>query len=109
GAEAPHPVIAAMNAMRYDAAAIGNHEFNYGVPFLERTIHQATFPILAANAYRPGGGQAYPAWTMVDRAGVRVGIVGATTPGSMVWDRSNLSGRVVVRDIVPEVRAAVAD
>src|SRR3954468_24594448 len=31
----PHPVIAAMNAMRYDAAAVGNHEFNYGVPFLE--------------------------------------------------------------------------
>src|SRR4051794_20047935 len=30
--DAPHPVIAAMNAMQYDAAAIGNHEFNYGVP-----------------------------------------------------------------------------
>ena len=37
-ADAPHPVMAAMNAMRYDAAAIGNHEFNYGVPFLERAI-----------------------------------------------------------------------
>jgi 2',3'-cyclic-nucleotide 2'-phosphodiesterase (5'-nucleotidase family) len=37
-ADAPHPVIAAMNAMRYDAAAVGNHEFNYGVPFLERTV-----------------------------------------------------------------------
>ena len=34
----PHPVVAAMNAMRYDAAAIGNHEFNYGLPFLERTV-----------------------------------------------------------------------
>src|SRR4051812_49383765 len=33
-ADAMHPVIAAMNAMQYDAAAIGNHEFNYGVPFL---------------------------------------------------------------------------
>jgi 2',3'-cyclic-nucleotide 2'-phosphodiesterase (5'-nucleotidase family) len=108
-ADAPHPVIAAMNAMQYDAAAIGNHEFNYGVPFLERTIRQAKFPFLAANAYRPQGAQAYPAWTMIDRGGARIGIVGATTPGSMVWDRDNLAGRVVLRDIVRELRSAVAD
>ena len=108
-ADAPHPVIAAMNAMQYDAAAIGNHEFNYGVPFLERTIHQAKFPFLAANAYRPDGAQAYTAWTMVTRGEARIGIVGATTPGSMVWDRENLKGRVVIRDIVPELKAAVAD
>src|SRR5688572_490763 len=51
-ADAVHPVMAAMNAMRYDAAAVGNHEFNYGVPFLERTASQAQFPLLAANARR---------------------------------------------------------
>src|SRR5688572_33157640 len=50
--DAVHPVMAAMNAMRYDAAAVGNHEFNYGVPFLERTASQAQFPLLAANARR---------------------------------------------------------
>src|SRR3954467_4225361 len=50
-----HPVIAAMNAMRYDAAAVGNHEFNYGLPFLEATLRQAEFPFLATNAYRPNG------------------------------------------------------
>jgi 2',3'-cyclic-nucleotide 2'-phosphodiesterase (5'-nucleotidase family) len=105
-ADAPHPVIAAMNAMRYDAAALGNHEFNYGLPFLERTVRQARFPLLASNAYRPDGSRAFPAWTIVERAGVQVGIVGATTPGSMVWDRDNLAGRVVLRDIVPEVRRA---
>ena len=104
-----HPVVAAMNAMQYDAAAIGNHEFNYGVPFLERTIAQSRFPFLAANAYRPNGTRAYPAWTMVERGGVKVGVVGATTPGSMVWDRDNLKDRLVIRDIVPDVRAAVAD
>ena len=106
---APHPVIAAMNAMRYDAAAVGNHEFNYGVPFLQRTLKQARFPFLAANAYRPDGTRAFPAWTIVQRGSVRVGIVGATTPGSMVWDRDNLAGRITLRDIVPEVRAAVRE
>jgi 2',3'-cyclic-nucleotide 2'-phosphodiesterase (5'-nucleotidase family) len=108
-ASAPHPVIAAMNAMGYDAAAIGNHEFNYGIPLLERTMAQATFPFLATNTYRPDGGRAYLRWTLVERGGARIGIVGATTPGSMVWDRDNLAGRVVIRDIVPEVRSAVQD
>ena len=107
---APHPVIAAMNAMHYDAAAVGNHEFNYGVPFLERAVAQASFPFLAANAFRPDGKRGFRAWTVVKRdGGVKVGIVGATTPGSMIWDRDNLKGRLVIRDIVPALRQAVAE
>ena len=105
----PHAVMAAMNVMQYDAAAVGNHEFNYGLPFLERTIAQARFPFLAANAYRPDGTRAFPGWTIVTRGTAKIGIVGATTPGSMVWDRDNLKDRLVIRDIVPEVRAAVAE
>ena len=102
-----HPVIAAMNLMRYDAAAVGNHEFNYGLTTLGRAIRQASFPFLAANAYMANGGRAYPAFVIVKRGDVRVGIVGATTPGAMLWDRDNLRGRVVIRDIVTEVRTAV--
>jgi 2',3'-cyclic-nucleotide 2'-phosphodiesterase (5'-nucleotidase family) len=105
----PHPVVAAMNAMHYDAAAVGNHEFNYGVPFLERAVAQASFPFLAANAYRPDGKRGFRGWTIVTRGGVKIGIVGATTPGSMVWDRDNLKGRLVIRDIVPAVRQAVKE
>ena len=44
-----NPIIAAMNAMRYDASAIGNHEYNYGVPYLDSAVLQATFPVLSAN------------------------------------------------------------
>jgi 2',3'-cyclic-nucleotide 2'-phosphodiesterase (5'-nucleotidase family) len=106
---APHPVMAAMNAMEYDAAAIGNHEFNYGVPFLDATLRQARFPFLAANAVHPDGTHAYPSWTIVLRGPLHVGIVGATTPGSNIWDRDNLKDRLVITDIVPAVRAAVAD
>ena len=107
--DAPSPIVAAMNAMRYDAMAIGNHEFNYGLPHLRRAISQASFPFLAANARTPQGARAFPAWRIVERAGIRVGIVGASTPGSMVWDRENLAGQVVMRDVVPEVRTAVAE
>src|SRR5918992_5240049 len=104
-----HPVIEAMNAAGYDAMAIGNHEFNYGLPVLERALAGARFAVLAANAYSVDGRPAFRRWAMVERGGVRIGIVGATTPGSMVWDREHLRGRLVIRDIVPEVRSAVAE
>lgn len=107
--DAAHPVVAAMNAMQYDAAAIGNHEFNYGIPFLKGAIEQAKFPFLAANVYNTNGTNAYPSWIMVERGGARIGIVGATTPGSLVWDRDNLKDRLTIGDIVPAVRTAVAD
>jgi 2',3'-cyclic-nucleotide 2'-phosphodiesterase (5'-nucleotidase family) len=105
----PNPIIAAMNAMRYDAAVIGNHEFNFGLGYLSRAIAQARFPFLAANVHTPGNALAYSAWTMVGRAGARIAIVGATTPGSMIWDGDKLRGRVEVRDILPGVRAAVRE
>ncbi|HEX9310366.1 MAG TPA: metallophosphoesterase, partial [Gemmatimonadaceae bacterium] len=113
-----NPVIAAMNAMHYDAAAIGNHEYNYGVPYLDSAVRQARFPLLSANTYRidPAGVHAYRPWTIIERAGVKVGIVGATTPGVTLWDAQNISGRLRFGDIVPavgeavkEVRAAGAD
>jgi 2',3'-cyclic-nucleotide 2'-phosphodiesterase (5'-nucleotidase family) len=105
--EPVHPVIAAMNAMHYDAAVIGNHDFNYGLPFLERAIAKARFPFLAANAVAPSGKAAFSSWRIVRRGAVPVGIVGATTPGSNFWDHDNLHGRLVIRDIVPAVRTAV--
>jgi len=103
----PNPVVAAMNIMRYDAAAIGNHEFNYGLGTLGRAIREASFPFLAANAFLANGARAYPAYVMVRRGDVRVAIVGATNPGAIVWDRENLRGRIVIRDIAREVRRAV--
>ena len=103
------PIVAAMNTMRYDAAAIGNHEFNYGVPFLDRAVAQARFPFLSANTYRVDGARKYRAWTMVARAGARIAIIGGTTPGVNVWDRDNVRGRVTVRAIIPDVRASVRE
>src|SRR5688500_6541551 len=105
-----NPIVAAMNAMRYDAAAIGNHEYNYGVPYLDSVVRQASFPFLSANTYRldPAGVHAYRPWTIVERQGIKVGIVGATTPGVTLWDAENIRGRLRFGDIVPAVRAAVA-
>jgi len=103
------PVVAAMNAMQYDAAAIGNHEYNYGLAILARAAGQARFPFLSANTFRANGERAFPAFRVVERAGVKVGIVGATTPGAAIWDRDNIAGRLLFRDIVPNVRTAVEE
>jgi 2',3'-cyclic-nucleotide 2'-phosphodiesterase (5'-nucleotidase family) len=106
-----NPVVAAMNAMRYDAAAIGNHEYNYGVAYLDSAVGQARFAFLSANTYRidPAGVHAYRPWVIVERAGVKVGIVGATTPGVTLWDAENIRGRLRFGDIVPAVRQAVGE
>ena len=104
----PHPVAAAMNAMRYDAAAVGNHEYNFGVPLLRTLMRQARFPFLSANAVSLRPSERYPAYTLVRRGDLTVGILGATTPGVMVWDRENVRGRVRYTDIVPALRRAAA-
>ena len=74
--------IEAMNEIGYDAAAIGNHEFDWGVRTLQQRIQQARFPILGANIYERGTGL-HPAWAqpyaVVERDGVRIGVIGTTT------------------------------
>ncbi len=102
-----HPVFAAMNAMHYDAAAVGNHEFNYGLAILHSAARGARFPLLAANAYAATGPAPFPGRTIVERDGVRIALIGATTPGSNAWDKDNLSGKLAIGAIVPAVRAQV--
>src|SRR5450759_1637076 len=106
-----NPIIAAMNAMHYDASAIGNHEYNYGVPYLDSAVRQARFPFLSANTYRldPQGLHAFHPWTIIERAGLKIGIVGATTPGVTLWDAENIRGRLRFGDIVPAVKVAVQE
>jgi 2',3'-cyclic-nucleotide 2'-phosphodiesterase/3'-nucleotidase/5'-nucleotidase len=109
GFTGPHPVIAAMNALRYDAAVIGNHEFNYGIPFLDRATKEATFPFLAANVRRIDGKRGWAPAAFVDRGGIRVAIVGVTTPWAMVWDKLLLAKKLQIDDIVTSLRRAVKD
>ena len=104
-----NPIILGMNAVRYDGVAVGNHEFNYGLPALDRAVRQADFPFLAANVFSPDGTPRFRPWAVSLRLGIKIAIVGATTPGSMVWDRDNLAGRVVITDVIPAVRTAVRD
>jgi len=77
--------------------------------YLNRAIAQARFQFLAANVYAPDGSHAYTPSITLTRSGVRIAVIGATTPGSMIWDRDKLRGKIEIRDIVPSVRTAVGD
>jgi 2',3'-cyclic-nucleotide 2'-phosphodiesterase/3'-nucleotidase/5'-nucleotidase len=103
----PHPVLDVMGAMGYDAATPGNHDFDWGVPFMLRALHGASFPYVSGNIYSlPGDTLTFPAFTMVQRGGVRIGITGFTTPGTMAWDRDLLRNRARVNRI-PEAAGRV--
>lgn len=88
-AAAPNPTIAVMNAMHYDAMAIGNHEFNFGLHVFWKTKRESHFPWLAANlreAYKPGEPGYIRPYIIRTVAGVRIGIVGFVTPGVPRWE-----------------------
>jgi len=127
-----HPVIAAMNLLGYDAAVIGNHEFNYGLDFLRRAVAGATFPLLSANVTLSSHGPSplsddtlvQPSLLVerafADEAGtmhrLRIGIIGFTPPQILQWDDAHLRGIVGTRGIletaaarVPALRALGAD
>ncbi len=121
----PHPMILAMNALGYDAATVGNHEFNYGLPFLRGIIRQADFPFTVANVAPVTGAPLTPPYVILDRAvvddngdaqTVKVGVVGFTPPHIMTWDRGHLLGKITAEDIVetahrvvPQIKQAGAD
>ncbi|MGI5483324.1 bifunctional metallophosphatase/5'-nucleotidase [Streptomyces lavendofoliae] len=117
-----HPMAQAMNAIGYDAAALGNHEFNYGIPVLRKFQEQCDFPLLGANALdartlRP----AFPPYSMHRLRtpcgrDVRVAVLGLTNPGIAIWDKANVSGKMVFPGLeeqaakwVPRLRSMGAD
>ncbi|MEU9994883.1 5'-nucleotidase C-terminal domain-containing protein [Streptomyces sp. NPDC050848] len=117
-----HPMAQAMNAIGYDAAALGNHEFNYGIPVLRKFEEQCDFPLLGANALdaktlRP----AFPPYSMhrlrtPHGRDVRVAVLGLTNPGIAIWDKANVSGKMVFPGLeeqaakwVPRLRSMGAD
>ena len=97
--EEPHPVITAMNYMGYDAMTLGNHEFNWGVPAMQTILSQADFPVLAANVTGADGNYVTGAgWTIVEKDGVKVAVIGVVTPDVPIWD----GGKEGIEDAVFE-------
>lgn len=123
----PHPVIAAMNTLGYEAGTLGNHEFNYGLEFLEKAMEGANFPFVSANVVRAdGNGAPYiDPYRIIEKEltdgegnthTIRLGFIGFVPPQIMTWDATHLAGKVDTLDIVeaaqhyvPQMRDEGAD
>ncbi|NLY21029.1 MAG: bifunctional metallophosphatase/5'-nucleotidase [Tissierellia bacterium] len=82
-----HPVSKVLNELKYDAFVFGNHEFNFGMDFVERIKDELEVPALAANAiYKESGETLSEPYTVVERGGVKIGIIGITNPNAPRWD-----------------------
>lgn len=117
-----HPVITAMNRLGYDAANLGNHEFNFGLKALQEALEQADFPVTCGNAVtRLGSTPAddshlLPPYlllrrTLIDQTGtarqLTIGVLGLIPPQVADWDQYHLAGQLSLRDILETARALV--
>ena len=121
-----HPVYKALNTLDYVVGNIGNHEFNFGLDFLQKSQAGANFPYVNANVYDAKTNKPFFRQyiildkPVVDRDGnqhtIKIGYIGFVPPQIMQWDKLNLEGKVIVKDItqtakelVPEMKKQGAD
>ncbi len=115
-----HPVFQAMGLLDYDAATLGNHEFNYGLDFLDTVLEGAPFPYVSANVFYDDGADDSEYYVkpyeiikkkFTDKKGrnkvLRVGVTGVVTPQITQWDKAHLEGKIVTKDIVQSVEAVI--
>ena len=83
----PDPMMLVMNSLNYDSMTVGNHEYNFGLKVLEKARGEAKFPWLSANTYDTGKQQPhYKPYIVKEVTGVKIGVLGLTTPGIPNWD-----------------------
>ncbi|WP_439022775.1 bifunctional 2',3'-cyclic-nucleotide 2'-phosphodiesterase/3'-nucleotidase [Bacillus thuringiensis] len=127
-----HPLYRLMNLMKYDVISLGNHEFNYGLDYLNKVISKTEFPVINSNVYKDDKDnneendqnyfKPYHVFEkeVEDESGqkqkVKIGVMGFVPPQVMNWDKANLEGKVKAKDIVetakkmvPKMKAEGAD
>lgn len=99
------PMMLAMNALNYDSMTVGNHEYNFGLAVLEKARSEAKFPWLSANTYNKGTNLThYTPYIVKEIDGVRVGVLGLTTPGIPNWENAPNFAGLEFRDPLSEAK-----
>ncbi|QWH19164.1 bifunctional 2',3'-cyclic-nucleotide 2'-phosphodiesterase/3'-nucleotidase [Bacillus mycoides] len=118
-----HPLYRLMNLMKYDVISLGNHEFNYGLDYLNKVISKTEFPVINSNVYKEDHDnneendknyfKPYHIFEkeVEDESGqkqkVKIGVMGFVPPQVMNWDKANLEGKVKAKDIVETAKNMV--
>ncbi len=101
----PDPMMLVMSYMRYDAMCVGNHEFNFGLGVIDKARREANFPWLSANIQRRSDGSSFfTPYIVREVAGIRIGILGLTTPGIPTWENEENYAGLEFRDCVAEAQ-----
>lgn len=112
-----HPMIAAMNALGFDAATVGNHDFDFGIPHLKASLKGARFPVVSANARCMNGNDFLLRRCVLERDVIastgdthtlRIGITGAVPPQVAQWNKPHLQNLMAFGDMVSALTAEVA-
>lgn len=104
----PDPMMLTMSALKYDAMAVGNHDYNFGLKVQEKARSEASFPWLSANTYetRVKGDPSnyHKPYIIKEVQGVRIGILGLTTPGIPSWENLQNYEGLEFRETVSEAK-----
>lgn len=103
-----HPMALAMNEMNYDVWVTGNHEYNFGGDVLKKVISQQKADVLTGNVKDADGNPLADGYTILDKNGVKVGVIGMVTPNITRWDATNLEGWTVT-DPVEETKKIIEE
>ena len=106
GGEDVHPMIQGINALNYDAWVTGNHEYNYGMDVLKKTISDLNCKVLTGNVFDETGAPIADGYTIIEKNGVRVAVIGMVTPNIVRWDAANLAD-CTVTDPLEETRKII--
>lgn len=103
-----HPVPTVFNALGYRYWTLGNHEFDYGMEKLDKIVGQFEGKTLAGNVYTKDGKPYYDATDVVELDGVKLGVVGMTTPMVQEFkEDTDIFKNHDLKDPVPETKAAI--
>lgn len=106
----PHPAMLALNTMRYDILVPGNHEFNFGVPALNKVLNQFNGQVLSANIFIKESGKPYQLPNIIiEKAGVKIGFIGVTTPFVPEYEaKSGYVNELIFTPPIAEIKKQVA-
>ena len=110
------PDIEGLNAMKFDALALGNHEFDNPLQLLDKQERWAKFPFLSANVRYKNGKFLVKPYTIIQRGGLKFAVVGLTTEDTAKLGNPEYLGNITfqpvieaAREILPAVNKAQPD
>ncbi|HAN19346.1 MAG: bifunctional metallophosphatase/5'-nucleotidase [Bacteroidetes bacterium GWC2_33_15] len=100
-----HIVAKMLNYMNYDVATIGNHDIEAGHAVYDKLVNEYKFPLLAANAIRTDNGKPYfKPYTVINRKGYKIAVLGLITPGIPDWLPQELWQGIEFEDMIESAK-----